>query len=275
MPYAKSSRRTYKKKASRRHRRRGNRSGASPQNTDVFHTQVCSTMTLSLTQGFTTANYIYGVASSLNQTSGVVNLLQNNEFSLWRNIYDKFRVHSLRLKLVPRYTQSEMFAGIGATENADVTMGHARLYTAIDRDSGIPSDEASILRYSSHKQHKVTDTVNRYLSYKYPKGVWLDAQTTSTNTAILDTLSLKGCIGWYGSAFPEVSGTLLNEEWYTLELTWKLSFMGKAVNVIVKDDGSVELKQTVAGDVLPFSPITDRMNNKATFVADIDTTYDQ
>ena len=275
MPYAKSSRRSYKKKATRRARRRGNRSGASPQNTDVFHTQVCSTMTLAVTQGITTTNYIYGLASSLNQYSGVVNLLQNNEFTLWRNIYDKFRVHSMSVKLIPRYTQSEMFSGIGATENADVTMGHARLYTAIDRDSGIPSDEASILRYSSHKQHKVTDTARRYLSYKYPKGVWLDAQSTSTNTAILDTLSLKGCIGWYGQSFPEVAGTFVNEEWYTLEVTWKVSFMGKAINVIVKDDGSVELKQTPIADVLAFSSITDRMNNKATFVADLDPTFDQ
>lgn len=207
------------------------KSGRSSSNSDTFSTTISGTLALTPSQGAGTNNYLYGLVSMLNNATGVLNLTTSKEFLMWRNLYDQFRVTLMKVKLIPKGNVVDLVNANLQQESGvlgNVTYGNGRYYTAIDRDSGIPSDVDAIMRYSSHREHKVTSPATRFYYVKYPTGVWLDAQTSTTNE-LRASLGLFGTVGWYAENLPEATSTLRNTPNFSLEVSWDVTFKGKAI----------------------------------------------
>jgi len=234
------------------------RSGKSKQNRDTFHTRVTSHMTISPVQGVTVTNYIYGAVSILNTDSGVMNVTQNSEFATWRQMYDKFRCTKVTAVFTPRFKTADAFVAIAQIDAGNITAGAGTLYSAVDRDSGIPADISKILKMSSHQKHSIYKKAARTYSVQYPPNIWLDAQNIpSSASALLDSIGLRGCIGMYGQEFPEPAGDLGNGVWYDLTVHWECTFQGKVINSAINNvTGEVTLRQPTIHDYPAYSTIT-------------------
>lgn len=237
-----------KPKAKRAPRRRVNK---KMDNEEVVRHTVKVTSAITPAQGALVSNYI-NVFVSPNPGVGLSNmtvpLIYSPEYSLYCNMYDQLRVHSVSIKLIPRATQTEnVFLAVESEGAAPaVTMGKNVFYSVEDRDGVPPGNIATYKKYSSVKTHSCTKPMSRTYKVKYDgPNSWIDCQNRDSFSQIVSSLGLSGGICLYGESFMENKNQVLNSVWADLEVTYKLSFRGKAlVNVALNDDGSVTLSQT-------------------------------
>lgn len=220
-------------------------------NEDVVRHTVKVTSAITPVQGITVSNYI-NVFLSPNPGQGNANmtipLTFSPEFLLYCQMYDQFRVHSITVKLVPRATQTEaVFLAVESEGAAPaVTIGKNVFYSVEDRDGVANGNINTYKKYASVKTHSCTKTMVRTYRVKYDgPNSWLDCQNRDSFPQIVQSLGLGGGISLYGESFIENKNQILNSVWADLEVTYQLSFKGKAlVNIAVGGDGTVSLSQT-------------------------------
>jgi len=234
-------RKTKGKKAGAKRRAREN-------NQDTHNMVIKVTGSILPVEGERVSNMVYGYWSPSAQfnpgvTGQSMPLANVKEWNLFRNLYDQFRVNSVTLTVIPRYTQTESSALALLADNKTITMGKGVYYTVEDRDGPAPSNIESLKRYSSVKQHKITSRMSRKYSVKYAKN-WFDCQDPAGLTEVQRSLGLLGGITVYGESFPEITNTQFNGVWADIEVAYNVTFCGKAmIGLTLNEDGSVLVSQ--------------------------------
>jgi len=233
-----------KKKVARAKRARAN-------NTDIVHQIIKMSGAVNPTQGTNVSNYVYWMNSVSPYLSGSQSVSQSlsssTEFALYKQMYDQFRVHSVNIRVVPRYKTTEQVA-LNLTE-ATLTMGKNVFYSVIDRDGIAPSSIPALKRYSSIKVHKNDKPMSRTYVVKYEgANGWFDCQQPQMQNAIQSNLGLDGGITFYGESFMENLNEEVNGIWADMEITYKVSFRGKSlISLKVGEEGQVTVSQTPVG----------------------------
>jgi len=181
-------------------------------------------------------------------------LKSSTEFALYRQMFDQFRVHSVSVKVIPKITQTESTAMAQLQEQSTITVGKAVYYTVVDRDGPVLSSVSAIKKYSSHRVHKITSTATRTFAVKYDgKDQWFDCQNINDMEDVQKSLGLWGGISVYAESLPEKLDTIINPVWADVEISYRMSFRGKAlVGISVNaQDGSVTLTQPDSEDLDP------------------------
>ena len=220
-------------------------------NLEVVHHTMKTCSAVNPSQGTSISNYVYWMNSASPYLSGgqsVSNsLISLPEFALYRQMYDQFRVHSVNIKVIPRARIAEQTALY--TNLDSVTLGKNVFYSVIDRDGIAASSIPTLKKYSSVKTHQCNKPMSRSYVVKYegPNG-WFDCQKPQFQMDIQTNLGLDGGITFYGESLMESLNQETNPVWADMEVTYKVSFRGKALIALkVTDDGTVEISQTPLG----------------------------
>lgn len=196
------------------------------------------------------SNAVYGYWSPSPQfNAGLVPqsmpLFASKEFSLYRNLYDQFRVNSITLTVIPRYTMTDAATLVALTDGTipQMTMGKGVFYTVEDRDGVAPANIEALKRYASVKQHKINKRMSRKYSVKYGNTLF-DCQDPAGLDDIQRSLGLKGGITVYGESLPELANATANGVWADVEVVYSVTFVGKAaVGLTANEDGSITVSQ--------------------------------
>lgn len=122
------------------------------KNMDTFFFKSKVTAAIIPVQGTTVANYVYN-AFTLDPTGPNAAYNNNAEFQLYRSMYDKFRVNSVRVTFTPKANVLDQ-----ANNNNDTslnTTGDGMVHHVVDRDSVAPSNIARLTRYPSYRKTSV------------------------------------------------------------------------------------------------------------------------
>jgi len=252
-----------KKFVPRRPRRKAKAKKASKSpassNSDVHRFSVKMVTALTPVQGGIVSNYInafFSTTPGQGTASNSAPLLYSTEFALYRQMFDQFRILGMTVKVIPKATMTDATALVnGLNGLPGLTLGRNVYYTVIDRDGTVPSQLSAIKKYASHKVHKMTSSATRSYSVKYDgPNQWLDCQDVNGLQDVQKSLGIWGGISVYGESFMEPSGTILNQPWCDVEVTYRFSFRGKSLlGVAVGQDGSVTLSQP---DPQQLDPVT-------------------
>lgn len=246
MPAAK---RNYRRKPKAQRKR--SRKGKKVDNTEVVRHTIKVTSAITPAQGVAVSNYI-NVFISPHPGSGnsnmTVPLVYSPEYGLYCNMYDQLRVHSVTIKVIPRATQAEAVFMAVESEGAApaVTLGKNVFYSVEDRDGPPPGNIGTYKKYSSVKTHSCVKPMSRTYRVKYDgPNSWIDCQNRDSFSQIVSSLGLTGGVCLYGESFMENKNQIMNSVWADLEVTYQLSFRGKAlVSVALNDDGTITVSQT-------------------------------
>ena len=235
---------------------------AAKKNLDTFFLRAKSTFLQVPSQGVLTSNYIYVAAQLL---SG--ELQSNAEFQFYRQLYDRFRVNRVTVKVTPK--ANVMDAGIAQLDGAYNLSGDGVIHTVVDRDSIAPSSVAQMLRYPSYKSFSLLKKFSRSYSVTWPKGVWLDCQDpkAGNSSAILNTLGLAGGVTMYAENLIEDAGELISEPWAQLEYMWDIVFCGKAASSMsfaTDEGGNVTAVTLTSSESVPSAALTPLRNLRGT-----------
>jgi len=157
------------------------------------------------------------------------------------------RVHSVTLKIIPRANMTEQSNLITLNDTAYLTAGKNIFYTVEDRDGIAPASIQTLKKYSSVKEHRNDKKMVRTYRVKYEgQNGWFDCQDTGAMDQIQQNLGLLGGLTVYGESFIERSGQVLNSVWADVEVTYNMTYRGKAlVSIAVDaDTGKVTLADT-------------------------------
>lgn len=249
------------------------------KNMDTFFLKAKTTVTVSPAQGALTSNFIYR-AFSLDPTgsgdyaqNGTALYLNNAEFQLYRLQFDKFRVNSVKITVVPKANVLDQ----ANAQNDGVynVTGDGLVHTCIDRDSIAPSSKAVVSRYPSYRKYSILKPFSRSYSVKYPTGIWIDCQSPAT-FHMAQELGLRGTVTMYAENVLEDRLEVINEPWATVTVEYNIVFQGKSSNNLtgVYDENGnltgVTINAIDESINLPFSPAT---MVTGTLDADIVTTY--
>jgi hypothetical protein len=212
------------------------------------------------------SNAVYGYWSPSPQfNAGLVPqsmpLFAAKEFSLYRNLYDQFRVNSITLNIIPRYTMTDAATLVALTDGLtpQMTMGKGVFYTVEDRDGVAPANIEALKRYASVKQHKINKRMSRKYSVKYGNTLF-DCQDPAGLDDIQRSLGLKGGITVYGESLPELTNVTKNGVWADVEVVYSVTFVGKAmVGLTANEDGSITVSQ---GDETSLFPLQQYLSNE-------------
>lgn len=248
---------------------------------DTFFLRAKEVSTILPGQGATVANYIYW-ACTLDPTVlggiGSFNTFLNNaEFNLYRQIYDKFRINSVHVRVIPKANVlDQAHAQLDSSYN---TTGDGCIHTCIDRDGVAPSNIAAISRYTSYKKYSVLKPWSRTYSVKYPMGVWLDCQSPAT-FSMAKELGLTGGVTFYAENILEDNSELFNEPYAQIETYYNIVFQGKtsaSIKPVTNVSGQVIGVQLVNPEgVEPNRPLTVPVGVRGTLQSDtrLRGTYD-
>lgn len=205
------------------------------RNMDTFFFKAKSAATISPRQGVSVANYIYQNIGLMDATQPW-SCTQNAEFKLYCSLYDKVRINSVKVRIIPK---ANVLDQVNAqNENALNVSGSGNYYTAIDRDGPVPSNVAAILRYPSVRKQSILKGMTRTYALKWPTGLWLDTQNLYIDNDNLQRQGAFGCVGIYAENVLEESLELFNEPWATIEMEWNCVFQGKtSASLSLADDG--------------------------------------
>jgi len=181
-------------------------------------------------------------------------LVFSNEFGLYRSMYDQLRVHSIKVRIIPRPSQTEAMAlmalsGSQIAANNTLTVGKNVYYSAEDRDGiafdGQTASVAVIKRNSSCRVHRMDRVSTRTYRVKNTGDQWFDCQRLDTLDQLQKAIGMWGGLTYYGESFPELRGQTLNGVWADLEVTYNISFRGKNIMNLSVDDvtGAITLNQ--------------------------------
>jgi len=197
------------------------------RNMDTYFLKTKSEVVIIPSQGVSVANYVY--ASFLLNSSGTdaTSYTQNAEFKLWALQYDKFRVNSVKVTVIPK---ANVLDQQGAqNDGAFNVTGDGWIHTVIDRDGVGPSSKALLSRYPSYRKYSVMKPFTRSYSIRYPTGIWLDCDAPATFTMNKE-LGLTGGFTMYGENFLEDNYEAFNEPWATVLVEYNIVFQGKTSN---------------------------------------------
>lgn len=207
------------------------------KNLDTFFFKAKNAVTILPGQSISTANYVYNQFALMDSTASY-GVTQNAEFQLYAKLYDKVRINSIKVRIIPKANVLDQ--SFAQADNAFNVSGSGVYYTVIDRDGIAPSNVAAMLRYPSVRKTSVLKPTTRTYSIKWPTGMWLDTANIYTET---DTLRRQGCFGGvtlYGANFLEDQEELENEPWATAEIEYNCVFQGKtSASLTLAEDGSV------------------------------------
>ena len=122
------------------------------KNMDTFFFKSKVTAAITPTQGVTVANYIYNTFT-LDPAGNGSAYTNNAEFQLYRSMYDKFRVNSVKVTFTPKANVLDQ-----VNNNNDATLnttGDGMVHHVVDRDSVAPSNIARLTRYPSYRKTSV------------------------------------------------------------------------------------------------------------------------
>lgn len=253
MPYARRRKPAAKKlvrKARKPVAKRKAKASAKDQVTKVL--KVSTLITPS--QGAVVSNYIrsfYTLQPSSSTTSLAFNTLP--ETRLWGNMYDRFRVKSIHIRVIPRANTMETSKVGGNSENNSSGV----YYSVVDRDNVFSGGLTQVKRRPSTKVHSMLKGLKMSYSVKYPTDVWFDTQTdfdtfttTDTTREIMKEIGMNGGITLYGENFPENAGRILNNSWADVEISYTLCFQGYNPGTLAYDPETRSLTLTAGDDVI-------------------------
>lgn len=174
------------------------------------------------------ANYIYN-SFTLDPAGNGSAYTNNSEFQLYRSMYDKFRVNSVKVTFTPKSNVLDQ-----ANNNNDTaynTTGDGLVHHVVDRDSVAPSNIARMTRYPSYRKTSVLKKFSRTYSVKYPMGVWIDCDSP-TQFAVSRELGLQGGVTIYAENILEDSGEVYNEPWASVLVEHRIVFQGKTQGLL-------------------------------------------
>lgn len=204
-------------------------------------------------QGTTVSNYIYGYLPLLSPTLAV-GCTQNAEFNLYRAMYDRVRINSVKITITPK---ANTFDQANAQNDGSLTLtGDGMIHHVIDRDGTGPTNIAQLQRYGSYRKTSCMKKFTRSYSITYPDGVWLDCQNIYEDDTLIKRLGGYGGITYYGENFVEDRLEIWNEPWADVVVEYGVVFQGKTVgNISLADDGSIIVSHAEATTLLTPSPI--------------------
>lgn len=175
------------------------------------------------TQGLTVSNYIYDyITPRLDPVNGSINLPSINEFKMLALVYDRFRVNSVSVSYKPRANMMSVFDSVDGSLN----MGSGVVYVAQLRDGQAPSHPSQIKRIKGCKAYSILKPFKSTYKVKYPKSIWLDSADPNQGNqqGLVESLGLQGGITVYGENFPEPPGSITNNAWYDVEISFNCTF---------------------------------------------------
>jgi len=200
------------------------RKGKAKKNMDTFFfkSKVEATITPRQALAPGVSNYIYN-AFTLDPTGPNAAYMSNAEFNLYRGMFDKFRVNSVKVTFIPK---GNVLDQAQAQNDALNNSGDGKIHHCIDRDSVGPSNIARIARYPSYRATSVLKKFSRSYSVKYPMGVWLDCDAPA-NFSMAKELGLQGGITIYAENLLEDNSEVFNEPWAGVIVEHNIVFQGK------------------------------------------------
>lgn len=236
---------------------------------DTFYLKAKVSGTVTPSQGVAVSNYVYGTYYLLNGTSSV-DVTKNPEFILYKNLYDRVRINSVKITVTPKAN----FLALNTAQNdgSYTLTGDNMIHTVIDNDGQAAGNVARMTRYASYKKYSLLKKWSRRYSIKYPSSVWLDCQNIFSDESLLKRLGLTGGITVYAENVLEDSLELINEPLYDVLIEYGVVFQGraegtllynadtKAISVTPSDEGAYPTPT----DVVPvYGTIADKRYNAA------------
>lgn len=194
------------------------------KNMDTFFFKSKVTAMVTPNQGMAVSNYIYNSFTLDPTNAAAAAYLNNAEFNLYRGLYDKFRVNSVRVTFIPKANVLDQ-----ATSQNDGALnltGDGVIHHCVDRDSVAPSNIARISRYPSYRKTSQLKKFSRVYSVKYPMGIWIDCDMPA-NFSMSKELGLTGGITIYAENILEDNYEVFNEGWATVLVEHNIVFQGK------------------------------------------------
>lgn len=216
------------------------------KNMDTFFFKSKVTAAITPQQGALVANYIYN-SFSLDPAGGSAAYNNNAEFQLYRSMYDKFRVNSVKVTFTPKANVLDQ-----ANNNNDTALnvtGDGMVHHVLDRDSVAPSSIARLTRYPSYRKTSVLKSFSRMYSVKYPTGIWIDCESPAT-FSMSKELGLLGGVTIYAENILEDSGELYNEPWASVLVEHNIVFQGKTQGLL---KGVYDLSNNLIGVTSEFT----------------------
>jgi len=199
------------------------RRGKAKKNMDTFFFKSKVTATITPQQGALVANYIYN-SFTLDPTGASAAYMSNAEFNLYRGLYDKFRVNSVKVTFIPKANVLDQLNNNNDTQLN--TTGDGKIHHCIDRDGVAPSSISRLSRYPSYRYTSVLKKFSRIYSVKYPVGVWIDCDAPA-GFSMSRELGLTGGVTIYAENILEDSGEVYNEPWASVLVEHNIVFQGK------------------------------------------------
>jgi len=223
------------------------------KNMDTFFLKARTQVTAIPTQGVVVANYLSLFFDLMNATA-VQGVTQNAEFNLYRQLYDKVRINSIKITVQPK---ANMFTQDAAQNDAQLTLsGDGLVHTAVDRDGAAPGSIARLQRYGSYKKYSVMKPFTRSYSVKYPTGVWLDTDNIYSDSTLLQRLGVFGGITLYAENLVEDKLEIWNEPWANIHIEYNCVFQGKtSASLSVGEDGTVTVSPQETVPLVAYSPL--------------------
>lgn len=232
------------------------------RNMDTFYLKAKNEGTIVPKQGVTVANYVYWAVDldPYNSKNFGLSHINNAEFQLYKKMYDKYRINSLRVTVTPK---ANTFDVATAQNDSSFTLsGSGVIHTCIDRDSVAPSNISAITRYPSYRKYSTLKKFSRSYAVKYPQGVWIDCQQNNPvgNFGLSNELGLGGTVTMYAENFVEESLEIFNEPWAEVVVEYGIVFQGKTQGQLsfeFDEDGKVKSVCIEDHDVTESLPITE------------------
>lgn len=218
----------------KQHRRKASK------NQDNFFFKAKTVGMITPSQGVTVSNYVW-FSPQLCDAVSSWGVTQNKEFNLYRTLYDKVRINSMKVTITPRANTLDQ--ALAQQDSSYRVAGDGVIHTAIDRDGQIPANTERITRMPSYRKYSVMKKFSRTYSVKYPTGIWLDCQNIYEDNTLMNRLGLFGGIGFYGENFIEDIGEIFNEPWAEAVIEYNCVFQGKtSASLSVAQDGTITIK---------------------------------
>lgn len=201
--------------------RKSSKSKAVKQGADTFRKTFSISTALNPSQGLSVTNYLKYFFSPYNPNGSVL-LRDQAEFRAWANMYDRYRIDGVSIRIIPRVnsvTQTTM----GSSYNNSSGV----YFITMDRDSVAPSSIVALKRYKSTRVVSQIKGAKASYRVKWPKSFWLDT-TNDLNPTQNNTMACQiGAVGGitvYAENVTEPSGALTNHIWADCEIKFRCSF---------------------------------------------------
>lgn len=234
---------------------------ATAQGLDLVHKSFKMTSALTPGQGVSVSNYIRSFVSlAPGATAGTLSWSTNPEVRMFRSMYDRFRINSVSIKIIPR-ANVQLAIGVGGSSQNN---SQGVYYVAMDRDSAVGGAVNQIRRLKSCKVKSQLKGYKGTYKIKYPKGVTWDTLSDMDNgtlrPGIIDQMTALGIYGGitiYGENFPENADRLLNNIWADMELSYNMTFYSYSPRDIQYDPetDTVTIRQTDTVEGEPVQPL--------------------